>query len=87
MEKVGCDACVSEGIKGRRLKDPGASTISRVLHTENGTTTNLPIENNAFYSDLNEPPNAAFTVKIEFDYTNGSTADASLSSQGPIHLP
>jgi hypothetical protein len=64
-----------------------ADDIRSVTLVDASTTSNLPIVNNAFYTELNEPNTKAFTVKLIFGYANGSTSEASLESGGPMRLP
>lgn len=64
-----------------------ADNIRSVALIERGTTLNLPIINNSFFDDLNEPNDSPFTVQLRFTYADGTTSTATLNSSGPIHLP
>lgn len=64
-----------------------ADNIKAVTLNDQGSTVNLPIVNNAFYSDLTDNPNAAFSVSLEFTYADGSTKAVTLDNGGTFTVP
>lgn len=60
--------------------------VQSVALVDNGIETALPIENNAFFTDLHEPPNATFTVDVVIHYKDGSTINRTLTQPGPFQL-
>jgi hypothetical protein len=55
--------------------------------TENGTSGPLQITNGAFFTDLQEPQDAAFTIALTVTYTNGSQKTVVLNEPGPLRIP
>jgi hypothetical protein len=56
--------------------------IKAVTLKDEGSTVNLPIVNNAFYSDVADDPNSAFSISLEFTYVDGSTKAVTLDNGG-----
>ena len=63
-----------------------ADDIKTVMLDDQGSTVNLPIVNNAFYSDLADNPNSAFSVSLEFTYADGLTKVATLDNGGTFSV-
>lgn len=61
-----------------------SDAVQSVALTEGGATTPLPINNNSFFAELNEPDNAAFSVALRINYADGSTRTLTLNQPGPI---
>lgn len=62
------------------------SVQSLTFVVDNGTETQLPIKNNAFFAEISEPANAGFTVDLVVHYVDGSTKQQVVSQLGPFHI-
>lgn len=64
-----------------------SDNVRWVKLVHDGIAHSLPLFHNAFFREIHEPADAAFTVSLRVGYADGSMRSVKLVQGAPFHLP